>query len=36
MAIRVTDICGENIIHGIISEVSRQQAGRKSVRSGKH
>jgi len=27
MASRVTDICGENIIHGITSEVSRQQAG---------
>ena len=29
MANRVTDVCGESIIHGIASEISRQRAGCK-------
>jgi len=28
VANRVTDVCGERIIHGITSEISRQRAGR--------
>jgi hypothetical protein len=28
VANRVTDVCGESVIHGIRSEISRQRAGR--------
>ena len=33
---RVTDVCGESVIHGITSELSWQRAGLKCVCSGKH
>jgi hypothetical protein len=33
---RVTDVCGESIIHGITSEISMQPEGGKCVCSGKH
>ena len=36
VADRVTDVCGESIIHEITSEKSRQRAGRKCVCSGEH
>ena len=36
MANRVADVCGESIIHGIASEISRQRAGYKCVCSGGH
>jgi hypothetical protein len=36
VANRVTDVCGESLIHGITSEISRQRAGCKCVCSGEH
>jgi hypothetical protein len=36
VANRVTDVCGESVIHGIVSEISRQRAGCKCVCSVEH
>jgi hypothetical protein len=36
VANRVTDVCGESVIHGIASKISRQRAGCMFVCSGEH